>query len=123
MTTPTGVSRYTVAAFGLTSLAAGLHALLRPLESLASLGLPAAALPAASGNALAALAMGVYYALAAAQDNRAFFLATVPVRLTSAAVFWRRGWAGVAAWEGGGAALTMLALAWDARRGGRGTTS
>ncbi|TQN64144.1 hypothetical protein CSHISOI_11279 [Colletotrichum shisoi] len=105
---PTSVSRYTVAAFGLTSLAAGLDALLRPLESLASLGLPA-------------VAMGVYYALAAAQDNRAFFLATVPMRLTSAVVFWRRGWAGVAAWEGGGAALTMLALAWDARRGGRRT--
>ncbi|OBR09826.1 hypothetical protein CH63R_05518 [Colletotrichum higginsianum IMI 349063] len=118
----TSVSRYTVAAFGLTSLAAGLDSLLRPLESLASLGLPAAALPAASGNALAAVAMGVYYALAAAQENRAFFLATVPMRLTSAVVFWRQGWAGVAAWEGGGAALTMLALAWDARRGGRKTS-
>ncbi|EFQ25746.1 hypothetical protein CGRA01v4_02177 [Colletotrichum graminicola] len=111
-----GVARYTILAFGLSSFIAGVGSLMRPSGALASLNLPAAALPAANGNALAAIAMGVYYTLAVAQENRPFFLATVPMRLASAVVFWRQGWVGVAAWEGGGAALTLLALAWDARR-------
>ncbi|GJC89949.1 hypothetical protein ColLi_12787 [Colletotrichum liriopes] len=111
-----GVARYTMIAFGLSSFAAGVNSLLRPFESLESLGLPAAALPAANGNAIAAIAMGVYYALGAAQDNRLFFLATVLMRLTSAVVFWRQDWGVVAAWEGGSAILTLLALVWDARQ-------
>ncbi|KAK2018615.1 hypothetical protein LZ32DRAFT_613640 [Colletotrichum eremochloae] len=115
-----GIARYTILAFGVSSFIAGVRSLLRPSGALASLGLPAAALPAANGNALAAVAMGVYYTLAVAQDNRPFFLATVPMRLVSALVFWRQGWVGVAAWEGGGAALTLLALAWDDARKPRG---
>ncbi|KXH56352.1 hypothetical protein CNYM01_00232 [Colletotrichum nymphaeae SA-01] len=110
-------ARLTIFVFGLSSFAAGVHSLLRPHDSLKALDLPAAALPAANGNALAAIAMGIYYTLAAAQDNRAFFLATVPMRLTSAFVFWRQDWGIVSGWEGGSAALTLLALAWDARQG------
>ncbi|UQC87768.1 uncharacterized protein CLUP02_13287 [Colletotrichum lupini] len=109
-------ARLTIFVFGLSSFAAGVHSLLRPHDSLKALDLPAAALPAANGNALAAIAMGIYYTLAAAQDNRAFFLATIPMRLTSAFVFWRQDWGIVSGWEGGSAALTLLALAWDARQ-------
>ncbi|KAJ7819350.1 hypothetical protein B0H14DRAFT_2836548, partial [Mycena olivaceomarginata] len=41
---------------------------------------PADCLPAAAGNSLAAVAMGIYYTLAAYQENRKFFIATVPMR-------------------------------------------
>ncbi|KAF9881559.1 hypothetical protein CkaCkLH20_00705 [Colletotrichum karsti] len=110
------LARLTILLFGLSSFAAGLYSLLRPLQSLDSLGLPRSALPAANGNALAAVAMGVYYNLAAFQDNRAFYLATVPMRLTTTVVFWRQDWKGVACWEGGCAVATLLALFWDARQ-------
>ncbi|KAK1621813.1 hypothetical protein BDP81DRAFT_455883 [Colletotrichum phormii] len=110
------IARVSIFIFGLSSFAAGVHSLLRPHDSLKALDLPAVALPAANGNALAAIAMGIYYTLAAAQDNRVFFLATIPMRLTTAVVFWRQDWGIVAVWEGGSAALTLLALAWDARQ-------
>jgi hypothetical protein len=64
------------------------------------------------GNALAAIAMGLYYSLAAYQENRAFFIATVPMRLLTAIVFGRhRGvWKTASFWEGFGAILTLGAL-------------
>ncbi|CAN8096210.1 unnamed protein product [Discula destructiva] len=63
-------------------------------------------------NSLAAIAMGIYYPLAAFQENQAFFIATVPMRSLSATVFWLPDWRAAAIWEGAGAALTGLALAW-----------
>jgi hypothetical protein len=64
------------------------------------------------GNSLAAIAMGIYYALAAYQENRAFFYLTVPMRSLTATVFWRQGgqWKIAGLWEGGGAVLTAVAL-------------
>ncbi|KAK1983912.1 hypothetical protein LZ30DRAFT_780193 [Colletotrichum cereale] len=71
-------------AFGLSSFTAGLGPLLRPSGPLASLRLSAA-----NGDG----AMGVYcYTLAVARDNRPCFLATAPMRLASAVVFWRQSW-------------------------------
>lgn len=64
------------------------------------------------GNSLAAIAMGIYYMLAASQENRLFFLLTVPMRMLTSIVFWNQGgsWKMAGVWEGGGAALTAFAL-------------
>jgi hypothetical protein len=64
------------------------------------------------GNSLAAIAMGIYYTLAAYQENRTFFYLTVPMRLLTSLVFWRQGgeWKIAGAWEGGGALITAGAL-------------
>lgn len=56
--------------------------------------------------------MGLYYTLAAYQENTAFFCLTVPMRLLTTLVFWSQGWTMPALWEGGGAILTGAALAW-----------
>ena len=85
-----------------------------------------------NGNSLAAIAMGIYYTLAAYQENDVFFALTVPMRLLSTAVFWSQSrglsagqsesesagaqaWMLAAAWEGGGAVLTAAALVWTWR--------
>jgi hypothetical protein len=64
------------------------------------------------GNALAAIGMGIYYTLAAAQENRTFFKLTVPMRMLTSVVFWGQGggWRIAGLWEGGGAVLTAVAL-------------
>jgi hypothetical protein len=109
-------SALTIYLFGFTALAAGLNSLLSsfltPESGLASFSLPASALPAMQGNALAAIAIGLYYSLAAYQENRAFFIATVPMRLLSAIVFGRyQGvWKIASLWEVFGAILTLGAL-------------
>lgn len=114
----------TIHLFGFTCLVAGVHNLFRPGAALSSFHLPGAALPASNGNALAATAMGLYYHLAAFQENRAFFAATVPMRLLTAAVFVffsgaeeeARGiWRVAGLWEGAGSLLTAAALVWEAK--------
>jgi hypothetical protein len=114
----------TIYFFGFTALAAGLNSLLSslltPESGLASFSLPASALPAMQGNALAAIAMGLYYSLAAYQENWAFFIATVPMRLLTAIVFGRyQGvWKTASLWEGFGAILTLGALIMTKERRG-----
>lgn len=56
--------------------------------------------------------MGLYYTLAAYQNNTTFFKLTVPMRLLTTIVFWTQGgpWRMPAAWEGLGAISTGLAL-------------
>jgi hypothetical protein len=58
------------------------------------------------------MAMGIYYTLAASQENRTFFYLTIPMRMLTSAVFWRQGgdWKIASAWEGGGAVITAVAL-------------
>jgi len=109
------IVRLTISAFGITSLLAGVHSLMASTAALPSGNSDVVA--ADRGNALAAIAMGIYYNLAAHQDNTAFFIATVPMRMLSAAVFWAQGWPAVAAWEGTGSLSTILALWWDSRKG------
>ncbi|KAK3361275.1 hypothetical protein B0T24DRAFT_642878 [Lasiosphaeria ovina] len=106
-------SAATILLFGITSFAAGATSLIWPAPTLAALDLPTSALPAARGNSLAAIAMGIYYTLGAYQNNRAFFLATVPMRLLTTAVFWGQNWRAAALWEGIGALLTGLALGYE----------
>ena len=94
---PASAAALTVYLFGVTALAAGLHGLLDPPALAARLGLALpSCVPSLRGNALAALAMGLYYALAAYQENRAFFVLSVPMRLLSAAVFAKQGWTAAA---------------------------
>lgn len=108
-------SALTIALFGVTALFAGLSSLLLPSASLEILQLPLAALPSLYGNSVASTAMGIYYLLAAYQENKAFFIATVPVRFMTTSVFWTRCyWRTAAIWEGIGAALTAVALLWEA---------
>lgn len=97
----------TIHLFGVTAFGAGVYNLLLvdPIS------------PEMKANALAAIAMGIYYPLAAYQENRTFFLATVPMRSLSATVFWLQDWKAASIWEGAGAALTGLALAWQAQGG------
>ncbi|KAF3490618.1 uncharacterized protein GIQ15_00135 [Arthroderma uncinatum] len=108
-------SALSIYAFAATSFIFGASNLLWPLAALESFGLPAAALPPVQGNGLAAVAMGIYYSLAAYQRNRAFMVLTVPMRLLTASVFWGYGgvWRLGAWWEGGGAVLTAAALLWE----------
>lgn len=72
---------YTTLAFGASSLLTGICILFSPGSMLSTLSLSDASLPAIRANALAAVAMGIYYTLAFVQDNRAFFVATVPMRI------------------------------------------
>jgi hypothetical protein len=56
--------------------------------------------------------MGIYYTLAAFQENRTFFYLTIPMRMLTSMVFWHQGgdWKLASGWEGGGAILTAVAL-------------
>jgi hypothetical protein len=113
------LSATTILLFGTSSLFAGASTLLLPHvalgNTLTAFALPLEALPAVYGNGLAATAMGVYYTLAAYQENKAFFLATVPLRLLTCVAFWNLGdgWRRVASWEGIAAVATGAALAWE----------
>jgi hypothetical protein len=100
----------TIYLFGATAFFAGAQGLLNLQSMLEQLGVPDDCLPVTAGTSLAAMAMGIYYTLAAYQENRMFFIATVPMRCLTAVVFWRQAWVAYAVWEGGGAALTAVAL-------------
>ena len=108
----------TVYAFGTTALVAGINNLLSPQSTLQSFQLPLAALPAVNGNSLAAIAVGSLYILSAYQENRAFFLMSIPTRTLTGTVFWYAGglWRVAGVWEGGGALITALALGWETYR-------
>ncbi|KAH8770235.1 hypothetical protein F5882DRAFT_411755 [Hyaloscypha sp. PMI_1271] len=110
-TMPT-IAAWTIYAFGATALAAGCWHLASPESAAQALGMQEGCVGAVNGNSLAAIAMGIYYALAAYQENRAFFYLTVPMRLLTSTVFWRQGgqWKMAGLWEGGGAVLTAVAL-------------
>jgi hypothetical protein len=59
--------------------------------------------------------MGLYYLLAAYQGNRAFFIATIPMRLLTTTVFASLGgpWRLPAVWEGIGALITLTTVVWE----------
>ncbi|KAI1203259.1 hypothetical protein F5X97DRAFT_283946 [Nemania serpens] len=107
MPSPAAVTIY---AFGVTAFLAGVASLIDPSSAASQLNFPLACTPAARGNALAAIAMGVYYTMAAYQENTTFFVAAVPTRLLSTVVFFRQGWSVPAVWEGTGAVITAIAL-------------
>ena len=80
---------------------------------LTALDLNSSAIPAVRANGLAAIAMSIYYTLAVYQKNRLFFIASVPMRLLTTAVFWGQGWTAPALWEAFGASATAFALLWE----------
>ncbi|KAF1977336.1 hypothetical protein BU23DRAFT_659576 [Bimuria novae-zelandiae CBS 107.79] len=98
----------TIYLFGLTALAAGIFTVFGPQ--------PASCAPEAQANGLAAIAVGSFYILAAAQENKSFFFLTLATRALTTVVFWRNAarfggkWGVAAVWEGGGAVLTTGAL-------------
>ncbi|KAI0204866.1 hypothetical protein F4808DRAFT_474172 [Astrocystis sublimbata] len=100
----------TIYVFGVTAFLAGVSSLIDPSSSAAQLNFPLVCTPVARGNALAAIAMGLYYTLAAYQENTMFFAATVPMRLLTTTVFFAQDWTLPAIWEGAGAVLTGIAL-------------
>lgn len=106
------IAAITIYLFGVTSFLAGLNTLLSPESALESFNLSPSSLPPMLGNGLAATAMGLYYCLAAWQENRTFFFLTVPMRTLTATIFWNVGgtWRLAAYWEGAGAFLTLVAL-------------
>jgi len=110
-------STLTIYAFGLTSLIIGAINLVFQDYAMSTLGLSKSSdvQPASDGLALAAIAMGIYYTLAATQENRAFYILTVPMRLLTTAIFLRYdgAWKSAAIWEGTGASLTAIALVWE----------
>ncbi|TVY31710.1 hypothetical protein LSUB1_G008956, partial [Lachnellula subtilissima] len=104
---------YTIYLFGLTAFLASITHLISPTSATVSLSLPNSCIPATNGpplsspphknpnpipiphphprNSLAAIAMGIYYTLAARQENRTFFKLTVLMRMLTAGVFWGEG--------------------------------
>lgn len=104
----------TIYIFGLSAFNHGVQNLLSQRKALASKQLPEAALPALNGFSVAIIGIGIYYCLAAYQENRAFFAMTL-ARFISATIFWYQGpaWRVIATWEGFSAALTGLALLWE----------
>jgi hypothetical protein len=109
---------FTIYVFGVTALLAGISSLIDPSSTASQLNFPLACTPVARGNALAAIGMGLYYSLAAYQENTAFFAATVPMRLLSTTVFIAQGWTVPAVWEGVGAVATGIALLTRKKTGG-----
>ena len=108
------VAAITIYAFGASAFNHGVNNLISPRKALATKQLPDAALPALNGFSVAIIGIGIYYILAAYQENRVFFTMTL-ARFISARIFWAQGpaWRVIAAWEGVSALLTAVALVWD----------
>ncbi|KAJ7046375.1 hypothetical protein C8F04DRAFT_1064105 [Mycena alexandri] len=111
------LAAFSIYGFGLTSFVAGVFALLDPASSAAQIGIPSISIPAARGNSLAAVGMGIYYTLAAYQEDGTFFMLRVPMCQLTTAVFWNQGWKVPAIWEGSGALLTLGPLTLSSRAG------
>lgn len=131
---PRSVPGWTMAGFGAMALLFGAVGLARPEAVLSILGFPVldpaervagdhtAVFVAASS--MASFNMGVYYLLAAATEWRPFYRFTVAFRMVTLVVFSTlviieaapARFLGVALWEGAGALVTGLALAYERRR-------
>ncbi|KAH7117557.1 hypothetical protein B0J11DRAFT_536242 [Dendryphion nanum] len=109
---------YTIAIFGLSCFLSGIFTLFNASISLSTLDLPPTARPAVQASSLAAIAMGVFYCLAAWQENRAFFKFSLGTRTLTTVVFLRTGgpWWMLGIWEGVGVLSTMAGLVWDRRK-------
>jgi len=103
-------SRLSILIFGISAFGSGVFTLVSPESMIDSLDLSITSIPSLNANGLAATAMGVYYTLAAYQNNIAFFKLSVPMRLLTTVVFLRQNWVAPAVWEGGFAIFTALAL-------------
>lgn len=110
-------STLSIYAFGGTALITGAANLIFRTHALSSLHLPNTpnVRPASDGLALAATAMGIYYIQAAIQENREFYVLTVPMTMLTAGVFlsYRGVWRIAALWEGLGALTTAVVFVWE----------
>lgn len=109
------ISAITIFIFGLSAFNHGVTNLISPRKALATKQLPETALPALNGFSVAIIGIGIYYMLAAYQENRMFFVLTL-ARFISARIFWVQGpaWRVIATWEAGSAGLTAAALIGEA---------
>lgn len=103
---------YTIYAFGIPTLFLGLFSLYDPAPSLERLNLPPGAAPSIQASSLGAVAVGVFYCLAAYQENRAFFKWSLLTRTLTTVWALRMGggWTGLGVFEGLGAVGTAAAL-------------
>ncbi|RGP77035.1 hypothetical protein FLONG3_4864 [Fusarium longipes] len=108
-------SAITIFIFGLSAFNHGVGNLISPQKALAVKQLPESALPALNGFSVAIIGIGIYYMLAAYQDNHTFFALTL-ARFISARIFWVQGpaWRVIATWEAVSAGLTAAALVGEA---------
>lgn len=111
------ISALTIYIFGASAFNHGVSNLVSQRKALASKQLPDSALPALNGFSVAIIGIGIYYMLAAYQENRAFFAMTL-ARFISARIFWAQGpaWQVIATWEAVSAVMTGIALVWDISR-------
>src|SRR5690242_8435508 len=127
-------SGWTVFIFGLMALLFGLVRPTRPEALFTILGVDnidraqrAAGdltLPFVAASSMASFNMGVYYILAALNNQKAFYNWTVPFRGVTFTVFTLIvltglapiGWLGIAIWELGGGIATGLALHFEKRK-------
>jgi hypothetical protein len=127
-------SGWTMFVFGLMAVLFGIIGLVRPEMVFSILGLDniERARRAAGDNTIAFIVaasmasfnMGAYYILAALNDQRAFYLWTVPFRAVTFSVFTGAaltgvapiGWIGLGVWELCGSIATGLALYFEKRR-------
>ncbi|KAI6754576.1 hypothetical protein HG530_012328 [Fusarium avenaceum] len=109
------VTAITIFIFGLSAFNHGVSNLILPRKALAAKQLHESALPALNGFSVAIIGIGIYYMLAAYQENRAFFALTL-ARFISASIFWFQGpaWRVIATWEAMSAVMTAVALAGEA---------
>lgn len=127
-------SGWTIFIFGLMALLFGLVGLIRPEALFNILGVDAIdraqraagdlTLPFVAASSMASFNMGVYYILAALNDQKAFYSWTVPFRGVTFSVFTILvliglapiGWIGVAIWELCGGIATGLALHFEKQK-------
>ncbi|KAF5011841.1 hypothetical protein FDECE_2073 [Fusarium decemcellulare] len=109
------IAALTIYLFGASAFNHGVSNLVSQRKALVAKQLPDSALPALNGFSVAIIGIGIYYMLAAYQENRAFFTMTL-ARFISARIFWAQGpaWRVIATWEAISAVMTAAALAWDA---------
>ncbi|KAG4293192.1 hypothetical protein FPRO06_12680 [Fusarium proliferatum] len=112
------ITAVTIFIFGLSAFNHGVSNLISPRKALAAKQLQDSALPALNGFSVAIIGIGIYYMLAAYQENRGFFTLTL-ARFISARIFWLQGpaWRVIATWEAFSAALTAVALAYEEYQG------
>jgi len=117
----------TIAIWGSTCLLRGLTYVLLPTPALTHFALPISAFPMSNEAGLRGVAIGVLYIIAGMQDNKPLAIATIPLRILTAIVFWLQSgdgtdvfaasnannWKVASIWEGAGALVTGLAMVWD----------
>ncbi|KAF2729872.1 hypothetical protein EJ04DRAFT_446296 [Polyplosphaeria fusca] len=102
----------TIYGFALPTFISAIITLTNPALGLDTLALSLEAAPAIKASSLGAIAVSLYYTLAAYQENRLFFKLTIPMRLFTTSIVWNMGpgCRSLGWFEGLGALATGLAL-------------